>query len=87
MYGKFALPGLGPHCLSDACVEVYSDLLRRELEPCGVKTIVVQAGFMKGANQVAASLKETWAKVSQVGEPDKEHRQKGNLIGIKVGRF
>lgn len=71
----------------NACIEMYSDVLRRELEPYGVKTIVVQAGFLRGANQVAASLTETWAKVSHSGELDggKESRQKGKLIGIKVG--
>ncbi|KAI6182915.1 CRE-DHS-2 protein [Aphelenchoides bicaudatus] len=79
VYGKFAVPGLNPHCLSDSCIEVYSDLLRREFGSQGIKTIVVQGGFLRGAGQVVASLKETWEKMPQPSgafSNDKEYRQK-----------
>jgi len=42
--GFFATPFFGPYCASKFALEGYSDALRRELLPFGVKVVIIQPG-------------------------------------------
>lgn len=56
-------PFLGPYCMSKFSVEAYSDALRRELAPLGMRVVVVQPGPTKT---------EIWNKTS-VGSGEFDH--------------
>jgi short-subunit dehydrogenase len=42
--GFFATPFVGPYCSSKFALEGYSDSLRREITPYGVKVIIIEPG-------------------------------------------
>lgn len=41
------MPFVGPYVASKFALEAFSDSLRRELEPCGVKVTVIQPGAIR----------------------------------------
>ena len=45
--GRVAMPFVGPYVVSKFGLEAFSDSLRRELEPCGVKVTVIQPGAIR----------------------------------------
>ena len=45
--GRVALPFMGPYVASKFGLEAFSDSLRRELAPCGVKVSVIQPGAIR----------------------------------------
>ncbi|KAI6241434.1 26S proteasome non-ATPase regulatory subunit 7 [Aphelenchoides fujianensis] len=63
VHGKFAQPAFGPLGLAQAGVEFYSDLLRRELSPLGVRVIVVQSPPKKGDDRMVAEFRAVWSKL------------------------
>src|SRR6056297_502709 len=54
--GKHALPFFGPYAMSKYALEAYSDSLRRELDPLGIKVVIVEPGKVKT---------EIWKKAQQ----------------------
>ncbi len=46
---RIVTPFLGPYCMSKFALEAYSDALRRELLPLGMKVVIVQPGPTKTA--------------------------------------
>ncbi|MCB9640964.1 MAG: SDR family oxidoreductase [Myxococcales bacterium] len=46
---RIVTPFLGPYCMSKFAVEAYSDALRRELMPLGMKVVIIQPGPTKTA--------------------------------------
>ena len=46
---RLVTPFLGPYCMSKFALEAYSDALRRELGPLGMKVVIVQPGPTKTA--------------------------------------
>ncbi len=45
--GRVAMPFMGPYVASKFALEAFSDSLRRELEPCGMKVSVIQPGAIR----------------------------------------
>lgn len=45
--GKFSYPFMGPYCMSKHALEAYSDSLRRELYPTGMKVVLIEPGNVK----------------------------------------
>lgn len=45
--GRVAMPFMGPYVASKFGLEAFSDSLRRELEPCGMKVSVIQPGAIR----------------------------------------
>ena len=45
--GRVAMPFMGPYVASKFALEAFSDSLRRELRPCGVKVSVIQPGAIR----------------------------------------
>jgi NAD(P)-dependent dehydrogenase (short-subunit alcohol dehydrogenase family) len=45
--GRIAAPLLGPYAMSKFALEAFSDALRRELEPSGIRVAVVEPGAIK----------------------------------------
>ncbi len=45
--GRHAMPFVGPYSMSKYAVEAFSDSLRRELDPLGIKVVIVQPGKIK----------------------------------------
>ena len=73
--GFFATPFFGPYCSSKFALEGYSDSLRREITPYGVKVIIIEPGRIttpiwdkgeKNLNKYADSLFAVEAKA--IGE-------------------
>ena len=42
--GRITSPFMGPYCISKYAVEAYSDALRRELDPLGIKVSTIEPG-------------------------------------------
>lgn len=42
--GFVTLPGLGPYCMSKHAIEAFSDALRRELRPWGIRVALLEPG-------------------------------------------
>jgi NAD(P)-dependent dehydrogenase (short-subunit alcohol dehydrogenase family) len=47
MNGKFTWPGTGYYCGTKHALEAISDALRHETRPFGIKTVLVEPGFVK----------------------------------------
>ena len=45
--GRVAMPFMGPYVASKFALEAFSDSLRRELAPCGMKVSVIQPGAVR----------------------------------------
>jgi NAD(P)-dependent dehydrogenase (short-subunit alcohol dehydrogenase family) len=60
--GFFATPFVGPYCSSKFALEGYSDSLRREISPHGVKVILIQPG------RIATPI---WDKTEKTIDPEK----------------
>ena len=45
--GRVAMPFMGPYVASKFALEAFSDALRRELQPCGMKVSVIQPGAIR----------------------------------------
>ncbi|XP_069345408.1 retinol dehydrogenase 7-like [Eulemur rufifrons] len=61
--GRLSIKG-GSYCISKYCVEAFSDSLRRELAPFGVKVVVIEPGSFKtnmtNTERVLQQVQEGW---------------------------
>uniref|UniRef100_A0A8C5MDU7 Uncharacterized protein n=1 Tax=Leptobrachium leishanense TaxID=445787 RepID=A0A8C5MDU7_9ANUR len=66
--GRLSLCG-GGYCISKYGVQAFSDSLRRELKPFGVKVSIIEPGFFKtdilNSERIQESIKKVWNKVSK----------------------
>lgn len=75
--GFFATPFVGPYCSSKFAVEGYSDSLRREITPYGVKVILIEPGRIatpiwdKGEKMLMSAKHQNsifWKEVKALGD-------------------
>ncbi|PIO14645.1 hypothetical protein AB205_0061810, partial [Aquarana catesbeiana] len=66
--GRFTLTS-GGYCLSKYGVESFSDTLRREMKPFGVKVCIIEPGFFNtqitNTQALKADLKRAWEKTTE----------------------
>jgi short-subunit dehydrogenase len=91
--GFFATPFFGPYCSSKFALEGYSDSLRREITPYGVKVIIIEPGRIttpiwdkgeKNLNKYADSLFAVEAK--SIGEYAIRKGKTTGLAPIEVAK-
>jgi short-subunit dehydrogenase len=59
--GKFAIPYLGPYCMSKFALEAASDILRREISHHGIKVAIIEPGAIDtGFNERMNESKHDW---------------------------
>lgn len=79
--GKVAMAGYGPYASTKFAVEGLSDSLRRELEPFGVKVILIEPGGVISPMSLQVRIKAE--KITNEMNP--EHRNRyGNLMHAMV---
>uniref|UniRef100_A0A8C3GBB4 Retinol dehydrogenase 1 n=1 Tax=Cyclopterus lumpus TaxID=8103 RepID=A0A8C3GBB4_CYCLU len=66
--GRLSLTG-GGYCLSKWGVEAFSDSLRRDMHPFGIKVSIIEPGFFKTAvtrlDLIEADLRRLWTRLPQ----------------------
>lgn len=82
--GRFTL-GPGGYCISKYGVESFSDSLRREMKPFGVKVCIIEPGFFNtritNTDILKADLKRTWESTTE--EVRQTYGEQYYLNGLK----
>jgi NAD(P)-dependent dehydrogenase (short-subunit alcohol dehydrogenase family) len=93
--GFFATPFVGPYCSSKFALEGYSDSLRREVIPYGVKVILIEPGHIKTpiwdkGEQILKSKKYVrsifWKEAKAMGEYAVRKGKTSGLSPIEVAK-
>jgi len=79
--GKAAMAGYGPYASTKFALEGMSDSLRRELEPFGIKVIVVLPGGV--ATLMSAQVRSKAEKITKAMTPEQRNRY-GGLMNAMV---
>ena len=68
--GRACLPHATAYCISKFGVEAFSDALRRELGPSGVKVSIIEPGFFRTNITDKDRLRNTWSELWQKLSPE-----------------
>lgn len=80
--GKVAMPGFGPYSAAKFAMEAVTDALRREMEPQGLKVIVITPGAV--STGMSDQGMATVSRLARLMTSD-QHRRHGPLIdGVKA---
>ena len=80
--GKVAMAGFGPYSAAKFAMEAVNDSLRREMEPFGVKVVMITPGAV--STGLSAVGKATANRLAALMTPE-QHRRHDGLVAAVVG--
>jgi len=95
MMGRFSFTGLSHYCMSKFAVKAFSDALRREMYPFGVKVVTIEPMMystnIMNTDNIMACIDKAWMKTNEDVKEDYGHDfldrfKKRALVSLKTCR-